>query len=139
MPEELPVVLGGALVGSNSSNEHPKFFLMLPVCIIGVVVGDSLLYGIGRLWGAWLVENSFVKKHLLSPDRLEEIRANFTKHGVKILLFARLTPGIRAPIFLTAGITRLPIYQFLLADGVYAIPRVTLLFFLGWYFTDTMV
>jgi membrane protein DedA with SNARE-associated domain len=139
MPEELPVVLGGVLVGSRAPDGvHPNF-LMLPVCIIGVVVGDSFLYGIGRLWGAWLVNNSFVKKRLLSPTKLDEIRENFKKHGVKILLFARLTPGIRAPIFLTAGITHLPIHQFLLADGLYAIPGVSLLFFLGWYFTDTMV
>jgi membrane protein DedA with SNARE-associated domain len=134
MPEELPVVLGGVLVGTTHAN-----FWMLPVCVIGVVVGDSFLYGIGRLFGTWLVEKPFVKKHLLSPARLDEIRENFKKHGVKILLFARLTPGIRAPIFLTAGITHLPILQFLLADAVYAIPGVCLLFFLGWYFTDTMV
>ena len=112
---------------------------MLPVCIIGVVVGDSFLYGIGWICGAWLVEREFVQKHLLSPSRLEEIRANFKKHGVKILLFARMTPGIRAPVFLTAGITRLPVHQFLLADGIYAVPGVSVLFFLGWYFTDTMV
>ena len=72
---------------------------MLPVCIIGVVVGDSFLYGIGWICGAWLVEREFVQKHLLSPSRLEEIRANFKKHGVKILLFARMTPGIRALSF----------------------------------------
>lgn len=134
MPEELPVVLGGVLVGTG----HAKFW-MLPVCIIGVVVGDGFLYGIGRFFGVWLVDKPFVKKHLLSPGRLEEIRENFRKHGIKILLFARLTPGIRAPIFLTAGITRLPLHQFLFADGLYAIPGVSLLYFLGWYFTDTMV
>jgi membrane protein DedA with SNARE-associated domain len=134
MPEELPVVLGGVLVGYGHAS-----WLMLPVCIVGVVVGDSALYGVGRLGGDWLVAKPFVKKHLLSPERLEHIRENFNTHGVKILLFARLTPGIRAPIFLTAGITRLPLYQFIFADALYAIPGVSLLFVLGWYFTDTMV
>ena len=134
MPEELPVVLGGALVGANRA-----LFWMLPVCILGVVVGDFFLYGIGWLCGAWLVDRPFVKKHVLSPERLDEIRANFKTHGVKILLFARLTPGIRAPVFLTAGITRLPLHQFLFADALYAVPGVSLLFFLGWYFTDQMV
>ena len=134
MPEELPVVLGGYLVGMGYAG-----WLMLPVCIGGVVVGDSALYMIGRLFGVWLVGKPFVKNHVLSPARLEEIRENFRKHGVKILLFARLTPGIRAPIFLTAGITHLPLYLFVLADAIYAIPGVCLLFFLGWYFTDTMV
>jgi membrane protein DedA with SNARE-associated domain len=134
MPEELPVVLGGVLVGT----QHASFW-MLPVWVFGVVVGDGMLYLIGWLFGPWLLKKSFVKNHLLSPARFDEICKNFRKHGVKILLFARLTPGIRAPIFLTAGITRLPLHHFLLADGLYAIPGVSLLFFLGWYFTDTMV
>jgi membrane protein DedA with SNARE-associated domain len=140
MPEELPIVLGGALAGGFTRGETVVFWwIMLPVCIVGVVIGDSFLYGIGRLWGARLVERPFVKKHLLSPEKLASITENFHKYGIKILLFARLTPGIRAPIFLTAGITRLPISQFLLADGIYAIPGVSLLFALGYFFTGSMV
>ncbi len=135
MPEELPIVLGGALSGS----EHAIWWLMLPVCIVGVVIGDSFLYLIGRFWGARLVQIPFVRDHLLTPERLESISENFDKHGIKILLFARLTPGIRAPIFLTAGISRLAPTKFLLADSLYAIPGVSLLFCGGFWFTDSMV
>lgn len=135
MPEELPVVIGGALSGTN----HARWYIMLPVSIVAVVIGDFFLYGIGRVWGSKLVERPFVKKRLLPPERLESIRQNFQQYGVRILLFARMTPGIRAPIFLTAGITHLPLSQFLLADGLYAIPGVSLLFVLGYYFTEGMV
>jgi hypothetical protein len=81
----------------------------------------------------------FIRKHVLTPERFQSISANFDKHGIKILLFARLTPGIRAPIFLTAGISRLSPAKFLFADGIYAIPGVSLLYFLGFWFTDSMV
>lgn len=135
MPEELPVVVAGALVGGGKAIG----WIMLPVCIAAVILGDGCLYGIGRVWGRKLIQLSFIRKRLLTPDRLESISANFEKYGVKILLFARLTPGIRTPIFLTAGITRLPLTKFLLADGLYAIPGVSLLFFLGYWFTDSMV
>jgi membrane protein DedA with SNARE-associated domain len=135
MPEELPIVLGGALVAGSEA----VWWIMLPVCIVGVVIGDSFLYGIGRIWGTKLVARPFVKKHLLAPDKLASIAENFRKYGIKILLFARLTPGIRAPIFLTAGITHLPLSQFLLADAIYAVPGVSLLFVLGYFFTDSMV
>src|SRR5262249_19726945 len=63
----------------------------------------------------------------------------FQKYGIRILLFARLTPGIRAPIFLTAGIVKLSLVRFIIADGIYAIPGVTLLFYLGFVFTEQMV
>ncbi len=140
MPEELPIVLGGALAGGFAGQDNTIYWwIMLPVCIVGVVIGDSFLYAIGRLWGAKLVTRPFVKKHLLAPEKLASITENFRKYGIRILLFARLTPGIRAPIFLSAGITHLPLSQFLLADGLYAIPGVSLLFVLGYFFTDSMI
>jgi membrane protein DedA with SNARE-associated domain len=135
MPEELPVVVGGALAGGG----HVRWWLMLPVCIVGVIVGDGLLYGIGRMWGPRLLNSNWVKSRLLPPERLAKIEQNFQQYGVRILLFARLTPGIRAPIFFTAGLTRLSLARFLLADGIYAIPGVSLLFFLGYWFTEGMV
>jgi membrane protein DedA with SNARE-associated domain len=136
MPEELPVVIGGALAGS-----HPEihWFIMLPVCIAGVIVGDAFLYTIGRLWGPRLLQYGWIKRRVFPPDRLAKIESNFQVYGVKLLLFARLTPGVRAPVFFTAGLTRLPLTKFLLADGLYAIPGVSLLFFLGWWFTDSMI
>lgn len=135
MPEELPVVVGGGL----ASRDLVYWWLMLPVCILGVVVGDGLLYGIGRLWGPRLLRYRWVNTRLLPPDRLQSIEDNFQQHGIKILLFARLTPGVRAPIFFTAGLTKLSLARFILADGIYAIPGVSVLFVLGYFFTDSMV
>lgn len=135
LPEELPVVIGGAIVGSGNA----RWWLMLPVSIVAVIIGDGILYGIGRLWGSRLVERPFIKKHILPPERLQKIEDNFQQYGIRILLFARLTPGIRAPIFLTAGIVKLPLIRFLIADGIYAIPGVSILFLLGYAFTDQMI
>jgi membrane protein DedA with SNARE-associated domain len=134
IPEEIPVVTGGALVGHADNNL--RWWIMLPVCIAGVVLSDGLLYGIGRLWGPRLVEYRWLKERLLPPERRERIESNFREYGVKILLFARFLPAIRSPIFITAGIMRVPLSRFLLADGIYAIPGVSLLFFLGFWFTD---
>src|ERR1043165_8886817 len=135
MPEELPIVLAGAMV----AHAEVAWYFMLPVCIAGVIIGDSCLYFIGRWWGSKLVELRFIRDKLLPPERFLTICENFREYGVKILLFARLTPGIRAGIFLTAGITRLPLTHFLLADGIYAIPGVSLLFLLGYWFTDSII
>ena len=135
MPEELPIVLGGAM----GARDRVYVWIMLPVCIVGVIIGDSFLYLIGRFWGTKLVELPFIRKKLLPPDRLAKIADNFRKYGVTVLLFARLTPGIRAPIFLTAGITKMPIMNFLVADAIYAVPGVSILFFLGYWFTDAII
>ena len=134
IPEEIPVVTGGVLVGNNQ--DELRWWIMLPVCIAGVVISDGLLYSIGRFWGPRLLEYRWIKSRLLTEDRLNHIEDNFRQYGVKILLFARFLPAIRSPIFITAGLMRVSFTRFLLADGIYAIPGVSLLFFLGFWFTD---
>jgi membrane protein DedA with SNARE-associated domain len=136
LPEELPVVIAGGL---TRGHDDIFWYIMLPVCIAGVIVGDGCLYAMGRLWGPRLLQYQWIQRRVFPPDRLAKIEQNFEQYGVKLLLFARLTPGIRAPVFFTAGMTKLPLARFLLADGLYAIPGVSLLFFLGYWFADSMV
>jgi membrane protein DedA with SNARE-associated domain len=135
LPEELPIVVGGALAGAGTV----FWWLMLPVCLLAVVMGDALLYTLGRLWGPRLLQIGWIRKHVLPPERRQRIEKNFQQHGIKILLFARLTPGFRGPIFFTAGLTRLSRLRFFLADAIYAVPGVTLLFFLGYWFAGSML
>jgi membrane protein DedA with SNARE-associated domain len=136
MPEELPVVIGGGLAAGH---DDIRWWIMLPVCIVGVIVSDTFLYSIGRMWGPRLLSHAWIKRRVFPPERLAKIEQNFDQYGVKLLLFARLTPGIRAPIFFTAGLTRLSFAKFLLADGLYAVPGVSLLFFLGYWFCESMI
>lgn len=147
IPEELPIVTAGAMVGHDSTiapdaanfDGRLRWYIMLPMCIVGVVVGDGFLYTIGRVFGFRLLNIRWVRTRLLTPDKRERIERNFHRYGIWILLGARLLPGIRSPIFLMAGINRLPIRKFLLADLAYAIPGVSLLFFLSYWFTDRFV
>jgi membrane protein DedA with SNARE-associated domain len=138
MPEELPIVIGGGLA-AHPEHTGIRWWIMLPVCIAGVIVSDGFLYSIGRFWGPRLLTYGWIKRRVFPPERLAKIERNFDEYGVKLLLFARLTPGIRAPVFFTAGMTRLSMAKFLLADGLYAIPGVSLLFFLGYWFSESMI
>ena len=162
IPEEIPVVTAGAFVGHDSTEEHEaemigaiaggpaahltptptgltKWYIMLPVCIVGVVLGDCVIFFAGRWFGPWLLSRPWIQKRVLTPEKRAKIEANFEKRGVMILLGARLTPGIRTPVFLMAGVLRMPISRFLLADALYAIPGVNLLFWLAYWFTDQFV
>jgi membrane protein DedA with SNARE-associated domain len=178
IPEEIPVVTAGALVGHAAETipappaelltafsaspqaaypanlpwallvsgqvEVPRasplpsslrWWIMLPVCILGVVISDGFLYCIGRYGGRRLLENPWIRR-LLPQEKQERIEQNFHKYGILVLLFARFLPAIRSPIFITAGVLRLSFGRFLLADGIYAIPGVSLLFFLAFWFGD---
>lgn len=140
IPEELPIATGGVMVGRDwGAEDGLKWWIMLPLCILGVVLCDTFLYWVGRKWGRWLIRKPWVQKRLLSPERFEKIEKNFHDYGIRILLIARLLPGIRTPVFLSAGIVRLPFRKFILADVIYAIPGANLIFWLAYWLTDTFM
>ena len=163
IPEEIPIVTAGAMVGHDSQLEAVedllngaigggpaayltptpdaivKWWIMLPLCIVSVVMGDSVLYTIGRVWGTRLMRLAWVQRRVLPLEKQQQIETNFHKNGIMILLGARLTPGIRSPVFVMAGVLRMPFRRFLLADALYAIPGVNLLFWLSYWFTDQFV
>ena len=138
IPEEAPIIAAGIMVGHATSDPDSWLYwwAMLPVCIAGVVVCDGILYWIGRRWGPRLLAKPWVQRHVLPPEKRRKIEENFHEYGIGILLFARLLPGIRTPVFLMAGVMHLPFRRFLLADGLYALPGVNLLFWLSYVFTE---
>ena len=77
--------------------QHPLWWIMLPVVILGVVLCDGILYGIGRVGGPRLLEIGWVKRWVVKPVTRDRIETNFHKYGVRILLGVRLLPGVRAP------------------------------------------
>lgn len=135
IPEEGIVVAAGVWVASNP--DYLLFrWLILPVCIAAILVSDLLLYGIGRHFGSRLLEHRRLAR-FLTPEKLARIQGNFNRYGIKILLFVRWVPGIRSPLFLTAGTMRVPLVRFVVADLIAAAAGHTLLFFLSYWFTDS--
>jgi membrane protein DedA with SNARE-associated domain len=137
IPEELPVITAGILVGHEGTSL--RWYLMLPVVVAGVVVGDGVLYAAGRIWGQRLLRLGYVQRKILTPEKRVEIEKNFADRGIMVLLGVRLLPGFRTPIFMMAGVLRVPLKRFLLADAIYAIPLVNILFWLAYMLTDQVL
>jgi membrane protein YqaA with SNARE-associated domain len=81
----------------------------------------------------------WVQRNFVPPEKRAEIEKNFADRGIMVLLGARLLPGIRTPIFIIAGSLRVPVGRFLLADLIYAIPLVSLLFWVSYLLTDQVL
>ena len=136
IPEELPVITAGIMVGHDET--QLRWYFMLPVVIAGVVIGDGVLYGAGRIWGRRLLNLKLIRKRL-TAEKQEQIEKNFAERGIWVLLGARMLPGIRAPVFIMAGVLKVPLGRFLLADAIYAIPLVNVIFWLSYFLTDQML
>jgi membrane protein DedA with SNARE-associated domain len=101
-----------------------------PATGAGIMGADMTLYGIGRLFGPRLFEYRWVKR-LVKPERRQRFESMFHSHGFKVLLTARLLPPLRTGIFIVAGAVSFSFVQFLIADTLYAIFGVGLMFFFG--------
>lgn len=121
----------------DDAGVHVRWWIMLPVCIAGVVLSDIILFGLGWWSGDRLMRYRWLAR-VLPPERRRRTEENFHRYGVSILVFGRLVPGIRAPLFLTAGSMRLPLPRFLLADGLGAIVGNSFFFFLGFWLGDSV-
>ena len=70
IPEELPVITAGIMVGHEDTTL--RWYFMLPVVIAGVVIGDGVLYAAGRIWGRRLLNLKVIRKRL-TAEKQEQI------------------------------------------------------------------
>ena len=131
IPEEIPVVTAGLL----ARQEVVRWWLALPLCVVGVLSGDIALYWIGRHWGEHVLELRLVRR-VLDPARREKLTAAYRKNGLIIVFAARHVMGLRAAAFLTAGVARIPFWKFLAVDGAAVGYGVPLNFSLAYLFAD---
>ena len=129
IPEDITLVSGGVIAGlyPESVNSH----LMLLVSMIGVLVGDSYMYWLGRIYGTRILRFRPMRK-IVTLKRLKMVRDKFAQYGNRVLFVARFLPGLRAPIYMVSGITRRVSYtRFVLIDFCAAIISVPIWVYLG--------
>lgn len=131
IPEEMPIVAAGIL----SHQGIARWWIALPICLVGILVGDLILYTIGRYWGERVL-NWRVVRRVLTRKRELTLKAAYRRHAVKTVIMMRHVTGIRAAAFLTAGIAHVPWRTFLLADAGAALVGVPLEFGLAYLFTS---
>lgn len=132
----LTVVEGPAatvLAGFLSARGYLSWPLVLAVAVVGDLVGDVVLYGIGRCGHGWLHARAarWLGRAAPGPDALEHrLRARSTK----LLFVGKLTHAAGAAVLVAAGAARVPILRFVLVNAAAAVPKSTLLLAVGYFF-----
>ena len=117
IPEEVPIVAAGV---ASRVKDGLKWYYALPACMVGALLGDSLMYAIGRFFGARILREHPWWSGFLTPEREQTIARLIHKHGMMAFFVARFLVGLRSPFYLTAGILRVKYRWFLFADFVCA-------------------
>lgn len=129
VPEEAPIILA-AILSKKGVMWWP---LALGACVVGVLIGDFVVYFLGYFYGEKVLSFRLTRK-FLTRAREEQIKGYFHRHGVKILILGRFAVGFRTAAYLTAGILRLPALKLLLTDLFAVALSTPLMFGLGWVF-----
>ncbi len=95
----------------------------------GIWLGDMALYAAGRYGGGWCVKRAPLR-WVMSGKSLETGRSFLLRKGAVAIFISRFTPGMRLPLYVAAGIVKMPALRlglwFLLAGLAWTIPVVTL-------------
>ncbi len=133
IPEDITLITAGLLAGQGKIS----FAGAMIVGFFGVLVGDTILFLVGQRFGrrvfTWPVFNK-----IFTEARIVKAELQIMTHAKKICFTARFMPGLRAPIFLTAGIMKVPFKTFFFQDGLAALLSVPVWIYLGYWFSDNI-
>lgn len=134
-PEDLILILAGQLAYSEDLN----LAWMLVICFVGVLPTDFLLYYAGKKYGRAIWRQRFVRR-ILTPQRRVQVMGQFKKRGDMVVFIARFIGGFRSPVFITAGILKMPAWRFFLLDVLASLASIPIFvlgaFYLGQRFSE---
>lgn len=131
IPEDITLFVAGMLAYYGMVN----VWVMIVVCMAGVLVGDSTIFWLGAKYGREMTQKPLFSK-LLTPERLESVKVKLHEHGNKVIFVSRFMPLLRAPTFFSAGTLHLPFQVFFFYDGLAALISVPSIIWLVYHFGD---
>lgn len=133
VPEEIVQLTAGFLARQGTMALLPA----LGVTALGILVGDYVLFRLGRSHGARVLASRHLKR-FFTPERRAWIESHFANHDFLTVAVARLVSPLRLPVFASAGAMGVRTSTFLLADGLAAILSVPVAFGLGYLFASQL-
>jgi membrane protein DedA with SNARE-associated domain len=131
IPEDITLFAAGLVAYYGVSS----VWGMVLISFIGIMVGDSMIYYLGWKYGRRLTKFRFFNR-FLTEDRLKVVQTKFHSLGNRLIFAARFMPGLRAPVFFSAGLLHLPFRVFFFYDGLAALISVPTIILVVYFFGD---
>lgn len=125
-PEDATLILSGFLIAQKVTKPLPTVI----VVYCGLLLTDFSLYWVGKKYGRKVIEHRRFRR-ILSAERLLTLEEKFKKWGIYVVFVGRHFLGIRAQIFLAAGVMRMSTLKFIMVDAASAILTMTLMVGIG--------
>ncbi len=133
IPEEMTLVSAGivAYMANNPDLFPPPYpgaegvnltFLTI-LCFFAVLGSDVLIYTLGRVFGSKLIKTDFFNRHI-GEKRFSKINKVFQNYSYWACGIFRFIPGVRFPGHMSCGLMKVPLWKFVLVDGLAALVTV---------------
>ena len=129
IPEDITLLSAGLI----ASGHQISLAGALIAGFVGVMIGDSILFFAGRIFGKRVFSLPGFRK-LFTPSRVASAEARIRKNGPFICFVARFLPGLRSPVFAMSGALGVRPRTFFLLDGFAALISVPIWVYVGYWF-----
>lgn len=113
IPEEVTLLACGYLVYENIV----AFWPISLVCSAAILIGDSIPFWLGRIYGMRALQIGWVRR-ILHPERFAKLEERFRRHGNWATFAFRFFPGVRIPGYFVAGTLGMRYPRFLVLDAL---------------------
>jgi membrane protein DedA with SNARE-associated domain len=131
IPEDVPLVLAGVLIQIGHASWQTAFI----VCYVAIILGDVIIYGVGRKIGPALYKKEWFRSRV-SREKIEQIKHGLEKQSLWMIFLARHLFYLRTVTFLICGAVRMNFRRFLFADAAAAVVSVPLMLWIGFVGAD---
>lgn len=127
VPEEIVLVTSGLVAHmAMTPDKYPPPFPgaegvdTITLCIVATLAvfgSDNLVYFLGKIFGPRMIKTKFFQKQVAGAG-FDKINEWFQKYGGLACGIFRFTPGLRFPGHLSCGLLGIPVWKFMLIDGI---------------------
>jgi membrane protein DedA with SNARE-associated domain len=133
LPEDIVMISGGILAQQGKTD----LALTVGVLALGVFIGDSTLYFLGRWAGQRVYEWRFIQR-VMPKARREWLEEQIHQRGAFVVFVARHVAGFRGAVFAICAIHGISYPRFILADMTSLIISLPLWMGIGWFVGTSM-
>ncbi len=126
------------LAGYRAFEGHVGIFEALAVVVVSVQAGSTILYLVSRRLGHHILFKFGRFIHLDQP-KLHRVERWIQQRGPGMVLVGRLTPGLRTPTSIMAGVFEIPFHQFLFFTSLAALTWGVFWLALGYFFGKSLL
>ena len=126
----IPGVIVLVTAGVLAQDQGRSWIEVALLMYAGVLGGDCITFLAGRHVGGWVLTSRWFQR-IVSPQKQAKVVDFFARYGPMGLFIGRFLPGLRAPIFFSAGSMKVPFWKLLLFDGGAALISVPVFVWLG--------